>query len=601
MKIFSHWRLATTISVILIASIIIALPAISVLRFPLGATFFSVAIFAGACSIATTIWLYRFQCRELIVSKADAGALLKSVPLIFFTLDKKMQLSRFSSTQFDSFFNGKNFTEGTDFANIVGFLADSQARGLACDYVQLMLEQSKSAVASTNPLECAAALMLNSEGRPEHRYFKFAFTDHVENGQFAGILVAIYDISDACNLSAQLQALTQKSNQSSQSSVDLLVRMLQIDRNTLVEKFLSFENLLDEANLDLKDSGLSGYQTLADRVHKKIKLLRNEAVELGFTEFGMAAATMATELESLAQKSELSGNDFFTVAFKLDELYDCLHKLSALLRQLPIAAHVPVQTDAPWPEQEKYAEQTPQVATEHVEAVREPIEPNQHSTPAGFASTTQTPAPPTNAISILPSQSPAIPAKVINSTVRFEFALIQQACIRTAEKLGKKLAVRAQNLSADAVPDRLKQPLTEILVQLIRSSLANGLELPAVRAAAGKEETGTLSMTWTELTDKSYELVFRDDGCGINFELIRARALALNRLSSAQAEALELRQLVGYIFEPGFSSAIKTGDNSGFGVGLDLVMATAKRAGGKISVGTQTGLYTQFRVSFPAL
>ena len=185
--------------------------------------------------------------------------------------------------------------------------------------------------------------------------------------------------------------------------------------------------------------------------------------------------------------------------------------------------------------------------------------------------------------------------------MRFEFALIQQACIRTAEKLGKKVTVCAQNLVAEAIPDRLKQTLTEILVQLIRSSLANGLELPAVRTAAGKEATGTLTLTWTELAQGGHELVFRDDGCGLNFEIIRARALALNRLTLAQAEVLELRQLVGFIFEPGFSAAIKAGDSSGFGVGLDLVMAAAKRVGGKISVGTQSGLYTQFRVSFPEL
>ena len=163
------------------------------------------------------------------------------------------------------------------------------------------------------------------------------------------------------------------------------------------------------------------------------------------------------------------------------------------------------------------------------------------------------------------------------------------------------MVVRAQNLVAEAVPGRLKQPLTEILVQLIRSSLSNGLELPAVRTAAGKDETATITLTWTQLANNGYELVFRDDGCGLNFEMIRARALALNRLSAAQAEVLESRQLVGFIFEPGFSTAIKTGDNAGFGVGLDLVMAAVKRAGGKISVGTQPGLYTQFRVSFPDL
>ena len=635
MKNFRHWRLAATLGLNLIAAIVIALPALSVLRFPLGATFFSAAFLLLALSFGATIWLYIFQGNQTFAAAKEANRLIKTIPLIFFTLDKQMQLSRLNSARFDEFFYGKNFGMGTDFAGIVGFLADAQTRSLGCDYVQLMLAQAKSSIPGTNPLECVSALMLNSDGRPELHYFKFAFDDYFENGNFAGILVAIHDISDVVNVNAQLQALTQKSDQVAQSSVDLLIRLIKLDRKTLQDKFISFENLLDEANLDLKDSGHSGvrYQTLADRVYKKIKLLRNEAAGLELTELSTRAAEMATELETLAQKAELSGNDFFSVALKLDELYDCLNKVSALFNQLPGAdANLIAPTSAGL-----YTETPTQAATTARVQPPETVsqgdtdknvwpqsDTDKHVTPQGntgmhfpaseskFANYTP---PASGDATALVDAAPTAPkssaTQVLNPTanpnsLRFEFALIQQACIRTAEKLGKKVTVHAQNLVAEAVPDPLKQTLTEILVQLIRSSLANGIELPAVRTAAGKDATGTLTLTWTELTNGGnaqggYELVFRDDGCGLNFEAIRARALALNRLSATQAEALELRQLVGFIFEPGFSAAIKAGDNSGFGVGLDLVMAAAKRVGGKISVGTQAGLYTQFRVSFPEL
>ena len=627
MKISSHWRLATTIGLVLMAAIVVALPAISVLRPPLGATFFSVAFLAVALAIAAVIWLYNYQGSHVFTEARDLNGLIKTIPLIFFTLNQKMQVSRFYSARFDEFFYGKNFGAGTDFVNIISFLTDSQLRQQAGDYVKLMLAQASSATIGTNPLECVLARMLNSEGRPELRYFKFAFTDYFENSYFVGVLVAIYDISDVVNTRAQLQALTQKSEQKIQSSVNLMIRLMKLDREMLKDNLICFEDLLDEVNLSLKDSGHSGvrYQTLADQLCKKIKLLKNDATTLDLTELSVSAGEMAIELQTLGQKAELSGNDFFSVALKLDELYDCLHQLSALLEQLPSISlpntglafthsekRVTASTTAHLVELPQIAPATqvllgdtekPVSFTGDMEKSVSPTGDTEKSvSPTGD---TEKPVPTSTDVAPLVDAANTKPAPTSGiaptRSLRFEFALIQQACIRTAEKLGKKVAISAQNLVAEAIPDRLKQPLTEILVQLIRSSLANGLELPAVRAAAGKNETGTLTLTWTELANGGYELVFRDDGCGLNFDLIRARALALNRLSATQLEALESRQLVGFIFEPGFSASITTGDNAGFGVGLDLVMAAVKRAGGKISVGTQPGLYTQFRVSFPEL
>ena len=228
MKLLSYWRLATTIGLSLAAAIVIALPALSVLRFPLGATFFSAAVFALALAIAAIIWLYNFQRNHIIAAGKDANFLIKTIPLIFFTLDKQMQLSRLKSAGFEAFFYGKNFGAGTDFAQIISFLTDAQLRQQAGDYVKLMLAQRQSTVIGSNPLDCVSALMLNSDGRPELRYFKFAFSDYFEKGHFAGIFVAINDISDLVNANAQVQALMQKSEHSAQASVDLMLRLLAV-------------------------------------------------------------------------------------------------------------------------------------------------------------------------------------------------------------------------------------------------------------------------------------------------------------------------------------------------------------------------------------
>jgi two-component system chemotaxis sensor kinase CheA len=59
--------------------------------------------------------------------------------------------------------------------------------------------------------------------------------------------------------------------------------------------------------------------------------------------------------------------------------------------------------------------------------------------------------------------------------------------------------------------------------------------------------------------------------------------------------------LAGLIFEPGFSTAELPGDNSGRGVGLDLVRERIKHLGGQIGVATGQGQYTQFKIRLPAV
>jgi chemosensory pili system protein ChpA (sensor histidine kinase/response regulator) len=248
----------------------------------------------------------------------------------------------------------------------------------------------------------------------------------------------------------------------------------------------------------------------------------------------------------------------------LDELYDRLSKLKQLVARLP----------------------DPSATT----AAAPPAKPVARG--VNFITAAQA------AVQVKAPTPAATPEVVATPVRRFDFSLIQQACVRTAEKLGKNVVMQGTNVSATAVPDPLKQTVTDVLVQLVRNALAHGIEAPSERIKAGKAEQGKIAVQFAQ-TPEGYELVFRDDGRGLDFESIRARSISLGRLDATAAAALDARQLAGLIFEPGFSTAAKSSDTAGSGVGLDVVMAAVKRAGGKIAVGTQPGQYTQFRMRFP--
>ena len=61
------------------------------------------------------------------------------------------------------------------------------------------------------------------------------------------------------------------------------------------------------------------------------------------------------------------------------------------------------------------------------------------------------------------------------------------------------------------------------------------------------------------------------------------------------------RELIGYIWHPGFSTAESVTDISGRGVGMDIVKSRIEALSGTVDIRTTPGQGTTFRVTFPAL
>jgi two-component system, chemotaxis family, sensor kinase CheA len=532
----------------------------------------------GTLFIATLIGLYSFQLRKVGAAKKETDEILQTVPTGLFLLDKNMKVGAQYSAQLEKILAQKHIA-GRDFSSVFGGMADADTLTTARDYLGLLIadQVDENLIADVNPLDCVSAVIPNESGRPENRYLGFGFKRVMDKGKLSHLLVTVNDITEKTQLAAQVSKLEKQMDSSSGQTLELISSALSMERPILNDRLARYEQLLDEANGFLKESSKGSaverdgrnatYRTLVDQVFRPLHTLKGETAALGFKALAGGAGDVEAELMLLKQKADLTGNDFLSVTLKLDEVYARLGKLRQLVAKLPDATTTRAEIGQP-PSQVRQA------------AAPSPLIQN-------FPSSVPAPAP----TPMVATPSAAKP--------RFDFALIQQACVRTAEKLGKKVAMQGQNLAAEVVPDALKQTMTDVLVQLVRNALAHGIETPAQRLAANKPETGRIQVQWASV-EGGHELLFRDDGHGLDFESIRTRAVALNRLSAQAAAALDPRQLAGFIFEPGFSTAAKTNDTAGFGVGLDVVMAAVKRVGGKIAVGTQPGQYTQFRVRFPS-
>ncbi|QSQ16530.1 hybrid sensor histidine kinase/response regulator [Myxococcus landrumensis] len=142
--------------------------------------------------------------------------------------------------------------------------------------------------------------------------------------------------------------------------------------------------------------------------------------------------------------------------------------------------------------------------------------------------------------------------------------------------------------------DALKDPL----LHLVRNAIDHGLETPEERRAAGKLETGRLTVR-VEPRGARIALVVEDDGYGLSPDRVRATAVRRGLLTEEAASRLSDTQAARLVFQPGFSTREQVTATSGRGVGLDVVQATAARLQGSVDVDFWAGRGTRFTVDLP--
>ncbi|RLA11337.1 MAG: chemotaxis protein CheA [Gammaproteobacteria bacterium] len=161
--------------------------------------------------------------------------------------------------------------------------------------------------------------------------------------------------------------------------------------------------------------------------------------------------------------------------------------------------------------------------------------------------------------------------------------------------LGKKaeLVLAGEQTEVDkTVLEKIGDPL----VHLVRNSLDHGLEIPEVRLAAGKPETGTLRLNAFH-QGGNIVIEITDDGAGLNREKILAKAREKGLIG--EREELSDEQIYNLIFQPGFSTADTLSDLSGRGVGMDVVRRNIRDLGGNVSIQSQAGEGSTVTIRLP--
>ena len=183
--------------------------------------------------------------------------------------------------------------------------------------------------------------------------------------------------------------------------------------------------------------------------------------------------------------------------------------------------------------------------------------------------------------------------------VSFERILprLERIVRQVSREVGKKAEIRALDISGE-IDRQILESLLPPIEHILRNAIDHGIEDSEGRKNAGKPPSGRITVNLHR--DSSYMvLTLTDDGAGIDFEAVRKQAVDQGLIDEVRVRALSQEELAAFLFTTGFSTTGSVTHISGRGVGMDVVRAVIGEMGGSVTVHSEKGRGSEFRLSIP--
>jgi two-component system, chemotaxis family, sensor kinase CheA len=181
---------------------------------------------------------------------------------------------------------------------------------------------------------------------------------------------------------------------------------------------------------------------------------------------------------------------------------------------------------------------------------------------------------------------------LMHETTRVRFERMGSELERLAGRVGKPVPTVVIDDNDLRLPASRFASFWQSTVHLLRNLMDHGIESEDERVANGKNRHGTVSLR-SETTPDRFRIEIEDDGRGINWVKLAAKAESAGLPSKTQAD------LDRALFSTGMSTSDEISDLSGRGVGLSSVEECCLALGGELRVESTEGAGTRFIAEFP--
>ncbi|GLQ89815.1 hybrid sensor histidine kinase/response regulator [Dyella flagellata] len=169
-----------------------------------------------------------------------------------------------------------------------------------------------------------------------------------------------------------------------------------------------------------------------------------------------------------------------------------------------------------------------------------------------------------------------------------------------AREQGKAVELMMQGGDIE-IDRRILDAMKDPLIHLLRNGIDHGIGTPAVRAAKGKPPHGTITVAISQKDSGKVEVVVADDGSGIDVPAVKAAAGKLGAMAPQDGAGMDEQEAMALVFKSGLSTSPIITDVSGRGLGLAIVREKVEKLGGSIAIESHRDAGTVFRIVLPLM
>lgn len=144
----------------------------------------------------------------------------------------------------------------------------------------------------------------------------------------------------------------------------------------------------------------------------------------------------------------------------------------------------------------------------------------------------------------------------------------------------------------------LLEALKPMILHILRNAVDHGIEPLEERLVAGKPPKGGIEIS-ARLEGGGVRLDIRDDGRGIDPQMVKEAALRKGLIGREDAAAMDDSDALYLILEEGFSTRDFITDTSGRGIGMGVVKKNMERMKGHLTIASEIGRFTEFTLQLP--
>ena len=509
---------------------------------------------------------------EVSAARRETQEIMETVSTGLFLLDKDLEIGQQHSRALTDIIGSDNLA-GQNLTSVLrGRISDKDLNTTQKFIEQLYNPRVKEKlVDSLNPLH---KVMLHSNATSQNagnRYLDFKFSRVYDGKNIVHILVNVNDVSDAVYLEQRLE----KERSQNDMQIEMLTTILNVKPKVINEFINNTKQSIEKVNNVLKNPGSSQYELEGklNAIYRDIHSLKGEASALKLHSFTKIASDAEDKLQALQNQGELAGNDFLPLAVHLDDLLSLSNTIETLGERINLSTSP-----------------TNRSINSSIDSIDE--EPLASTIVATNPNTLQ------NDLVDNSFDEEGEYIDLSDDTDDDHLAYYRNFAQDIAIRQAKQIRLTSQTINQVQIPESLRKPVKDIVIQLVRNAIVHGIESPATRELADKSTVGNISLEM-QSSDENFVISVEDDGQGIDYQGIRNRLVELGRFSNDEALELGRGELLKQLFSSGFSTKEQADEDGGRGVGLDVIKAQVKACDGHLNVNSKFGQMTRFVITLP--